>query len=48
MTLHGLRNATLWSVVHAKSGFDNVPYAQSVSIDEVLELPPLAVVLAFV
>lgn len=43
------QRSCLWFVEHAKSGYDDVPYmyAQSAVVDEVLELPTLAVVLAF-
>ena len=48
VSFHGLRGAALWSVAHGTSGYDDVPYAQSTAADDVLELPPLGVVLAFV
>ena len=48
VTFEGLKGARLWSVVHGKSGSWKVPYAESVSAIDTLEMEPLAVYLAFV
>jgi hypothetical protein len=48
VTFRGLRGATFWSVEHGKSGYDDVPYAQSTAVNDVVELSPLGVALVFV
>ena len=48
VTFEGLKGARLWSVVHGKSGSWKVPYTESVSAIDTLEMEPLAVYLAFV
>lgn len=48
VTFAGLKGATLWAVVHGKSGAWDVPFAKSVSMADTLEMEPLAVYLAFV
>ena len=48
VTFAGLKGATLWAVVHGKSGEWDVPFAKSVSTEDTLLMDPLAVYLAFV